>query len=111
MPWILLVIAGGLEVIWAIGLKESHGFSWLVPSLLTVAALLCSFGLLAWALRHLSTRHLSTGHVYAALSGLGVIGVGLTAAFWLYQGMNVPELGIMMAIVGGIVGLKFMTNA
>jgi quaternary ammonium compound-resistance protein SugE len=105
MPWILLVAAGGLEVIWAIGLKESHGFTRLVPSLITVIAMLASFGLLGWAV-----RDLPMGLAYAVWTGIGTLGVVLVGAFWLEEGLNPPQLLCMLAIVAGIVGLKFMSK-
>jgi quaternary ammonium compound-resistance protein SugE len=105
MPWILLVAAGGLEVIWAIGLKESHGFSRLVPSLITIIAMLASFGLLGWAV-----RDLPMGVAYAVWTGIGTLGVVLVGAFWLGEGLNPLQLFCMLAIVAGIVGLKLMTK-
>jgi quaternary ammonium compound-resistance protein SugE len=101
MPWIMLLTAGGLEVIWAIGLKDIHGFAPLIPSLLTVTALMVSFGLLGWAI-----RHLPAGISYAVWTGIAALGVVLIGAFWLGEGMKPLEIACMIAITGGIVGLK-----
>ena len=54
MSWIILVIAGLLEVVWAVGLKYTHGFSRLTPSVITVTAMIVSMALLAWAMKSLS---------------------------------------------------------
>lgn len=53
MSWIILVIAGLLEVVWAVGLKYTHGFSRLTPSVITVTAMIVSMALLAWAMKSL----------------------------------------------------------
>lgn len=53
MSWIILVIAGLLEVVWAVGLKYTHGFSRLTPSVITVTAMIVSLALLAWAMKSL----------------------------------------------------------
>jgi quaternary ammonium compound-resistance protein SugE len=106
MPWILLLTAGGLEVIWAIGLNEIHGFLPLIPSLATVVAMFVSFALAGWAI-----WHLKAGLAYALWVGLGILGVVLVTLFWIGEGMSPLEIGCMMAITGGIIGLKFMTSA
>lgn len=54
MSWIILVIAGLLEVVWAVGLKYTHGFSRLTPSVITVTAMIVSMALLAWAMKFTS---------------------------------------------------------
>ena len=53
MSWIILLIAGLLEVVWAVGLKYTHGFSRLTPSIITIAAMIVSMALLAWAMKTL----------------------------------------------------------
>jgi quaternary ammonium compound-resistance protein SugE len=103
MPWILLAIAGGLETIWALGLREVHGFSSLLPGLVTVSAMLAGFALLAQAIR--SVRHWPVTAAYVVLGALGVV---MPGAFWLQQGMNPAEIGCLLAITGGIVSLQFI---
>lgn len=69
MNWIWLCIAGILEIFWAVGMKYSHGFTRLIPSLLTVAAMLASLGCLALAM-----RTLPLGTAYAVWTGIGTVG-------------------------------------
>ena len=64
MSWIILVIAGLLEVVWAVGLKYTHGFSRLTPSVITVTAMIVSMALLAWAM-----KSLPVGTAYARVDG------------------------------------------
>ena len=72
MSWMLLVLAGLLEVGWAVGLKYTEGFTRLWPSLLTVAAMAASVGLLGLAL-----RHLPLGTAYAVWTGIGTVGTAI----------------------------------
>ena len=66
MSWIILVIAGLLEVVWAVGLKYTHGFSRLTPSVITVTAMIVSLALLAWAMKSLPVgRLMPCGRVLA----------------------------------------------
>lgn len=69
MSWIILVIAGLLEVVWAVGLKYTHGFSRLTPSVITVTAMIVSMALLAWAM-----KSLPVGTAYAVWTGIGAVG-------------------------------------
>lgn len=69
MSWIILFIAGLLEVVWAIGLKYTHGFTRLTPSVITVTAMIVSIVLLSWAM-----RSLPVGTAYAVWTGIGAVG-------------------------------------
>lgn len=66
MSWFVLFIAGLLEVVWAVGLKYTHGFTRVVPSLITVSAMIVSIVLLSWAM-----KSLPTGTAYAVWTGIG----------------------------------------
>ncbi len=68
-----LVIAGLLEVVWAVGLKYTHGFSRLTPSVITVTAMIVSMALLAWAM-----KSLPVGTAYAVWTGIGAVGAAIT---------------------------------
>jgi len=106
MPWIFLIAAGALEIVWAIGLKQSDGFTRLIPSSITIIAMLGSFGLLGWAI-----RDLPIGVAYAVWTGIGTLGVVLISALWLREGLNLLQILCVLAIGGGIVGLKMLTRA
>ncbi|MDR8352206.1 quaternary ammonium compound efflux SMR transporter SugE, partial [Acinetobacter baumannii] len=71
--WIVLFIAGLLEVVWAVGLKYTHGFSRLVPSVITIVAMVVSMALLSWAM-----KTLPVGTAYAVWTGIGAVGAAVT---------------------------------
>ncbi len=101
MAWTWLIIAGLLEVAWAIGLKYTQGFTRLWPSVLTVAAMAGSFGLLAQAL-----RTLPLGTAYAVWTGIGTVGTVVVGVLWLGESASPWRLLCVLLILGGIVGLK-----
>lgn len=103
--WFLLVIAGGLEVAWAIGLKYSRGFTRFWPSVGTAAALIASVLLLARAL-----RHIPVGTGYAVWTGIGAAGTALLGIVLFAEPANAARLGCVALIVAGIIGLK-LTSA
>jgi quaternary ammonium compound-resistance protein SugE len=73
MSWFILFIAGLLEVVWAVGLKYTHGFSRLVPSVITIVAMVISMALLSWAM-----KTLPVGTAYAVWTGIGAVGAAVT---------------------------------
>jgi quaternary ammonium compound-resistance protein SugE len=99
--WTLLLIAGLLEVVWAVGLKYTAGFTRLLPSAVTVTAMGISIVLLARALR---TIPVGTG--YAVWTGIGAVGTALIGILVLGEPRNAGRLLALGAIIGGIVGLK-----
>lgn len=101
MPWLLLVLAGLLEVGWAIGLKYTDGFSRLWPSLFTVASMAASVLLLGLALR---TLPVGTG--YAVWTGIGTVGTAMLGIALLGDSAHPVRLGCIALILVGIVGLK-----
>ncbi|HYE03997.1 MAG TPA: quaternary ammonium compound efflux SMR transporter SugE [Planctomycetota bacterium] len=105
MAWILIVIAGLLEVVWAVGLKYTHGFSRPGPSLITVAAMIASIVLLGLALR---TLPVGTG--YAVWTGIGTVGAAIVGIVLLGEPAGALRLGCIGLIVVGIIGLKFSTS-
>ncbi|WP_028920722.1 quaternary ammonium compound efflux SMR transporter SugE [Pseudoxanthomonas suwonensis] len=105
MAWIYLVLAGLLEVVWAVGLKYSEGFTRLVPSVVTGVAMLGSFWLLATALK---TLPLGTG--YAVWVGIGAVGTALLGMIVFREPATVARLLCIGLIVAGIVGLKLTTR-
>ena len=104
MAWFVLVISGLLETAWAAALNASQGFSRLWPSVTFVVTLVLSMAGLAYALR---TIPLGTG--YAVWVSIGVVGTALIGAFFLGEGFNVPKALCLIAIVGGVVGLKVLS--
>lgn len=104
MAWALLVLAGLLEIVWALGLKHTEGFSRLWPSLWTLAAMAASFTLLSLALK---TLPVGTG--YAVWVGIGAVGTAIVGIVWLGEPANAGRLLSLGLILVGIVGLKLST--
>ncbi|MFK5761105.1 quaternary ammonium compound efflux SMR transporter SugE [Escherichia coli] len=105
MSWIILVIAGLLEVVWAVGLKYTHGFSRLTPSVINVTAMIVSMALLAWAM-----KSLPVGTAYAVWTGIGAVGAAITGIVLLGESANPMRLASLALIVLGIIGLKLSTH-
>jgi quaternary ammonium compound-resistance protein SugE len=101
MAWIYLLIAGVLEVFWAISLKYTDGFSKLWPSLSTVAGMIASFYFLAQALK---TIPVGTG--YAIWTGIGAAGTAILGIVLFAEPASLARLFCLGLIVAGIVGLK-----
>jgi quaternary ammonium compound-resistance protein SugE len=101
MAWIALTVAGLLEVVWAIALKESDGFTRPVPSVIGVAAAIASFALLTAAL-----RSLPVGTAYAIWVGMGALGVALVGIVALGEAATPARLGCLALILAGVIGLK-----
>lgn len=104
MAWIYLFVAGLLEIGWAVGLKYTHGFSRLVPSVLTLAAMAGSVGLLGLAL-----RNLPLGTAYAIWTGIGTVGTAIFGMLVLGEPAGAMRLGCIALIVAGILGLKLLS--
>ena len=106
MAWTYLIIAGVLEVVWAIGLKYTEGFTKLVPSLVTGVALVASMVFLALAL-----RAIPVGTGYAIWTGIGAVGTAILGIILFAEPATLARLGCIGLIVAGIVGLKLVTPA
>lgn len=102
MAWIYLLIAGLLEVGWAIGLKYTDGFKRLWPGVWTVAAMVASFYFLSQALR---TIPVGTG--YAVWTGIGAVGTAALGIILFAESAALPRLACIGLIVVGILGLKW----
>ena len=105
MSWIILFVAGLLEVVWAIGLKYTHGFTRLTPSVITVTAMIVSIVLLSWAM-----RSLPVGTAYAVWTGIGAVGAAITGILLLGESASLARIASLALIVAGIVGLKLSTH-
>jgi quaternary ammonium compound-resistance protein SugE len=102
MVWIYLIIAGVFEVIWAMGLKYSHGFTKLFPSLITLGGMVVSFYLLS-----LASKSLPIGTAYAVWTGIGALGAVLLGIFLFNEPVNILRIVFLCLILVGILGLKF----
>ncbi|KQX43079.1 molecular chaperone [Devosia sp. Root436] len=104
MAWVYLVIAGIFEMGWAIGLKYTEGFTRLVPTTLTVLAMVISVALLGLAL-----RDLPVGTGYAVWTGIGTVGTALLGMYLFGDPATAARLASIGLIVAGIVGLKVLS--
>jgi quaternary ammonium compound-resistance protein SugE len=105
MAWVVLFLAGLLEVTWAIGLKYTEGFTRLWPSVGTAVALVGSMGLLGIAL-----RTLPLGTAYAVWTGIGTIGTTVLGVVLFGEPATAFRLGCIALIVAGILGLKLASG-
>jgi quaternary ammonium compound-resistance protein SugE len=101
MPWVWLIIAGILEVAWAVGLKYTDGFSRLWPTVATVVLMLGSFWCLAQAV-----RVLPLGTSYAIWTGIGAVGTAIAGIVLFKEPATAARLACIVLIVAGIAGLK-----
>ncbi|ELP6744174.1 quaternary ammonium compound efflux SMR transporter SugE [Salmonella enterica] len=105
MSWSILLIAGLLEVVWAVGLKYTHGFSRLPPSIITITAMVISMALLSWAM-----KTLPVGTAYAIWTGIGAVGAAITGILLLGESASPARLLSLGLIVAGIIGLKLSAH-
>jgi quaternary ammonium compound-resistance protein SugE len=101
VSWILLVLAGLLEVAWAVGLKSTHGFTRLWPSLWVGAAIAGSLYLLA-----LAQRGLPIAVAYAVWMGIGAAGTALVSAVFLREALNPLQWVFFALLIAGVAGMK-----
>jgi quaternary ammonium compound-resistance protein SugE len=104
MAWLYLFVAGLFEIGWAIGLKYTEGFTRLVPSLLTIGAMIVSLALLGLAL-----KTLQVGTAYAVWTGIGAVGTAALGIYLFGEPATAARLASIGLIVAGIVGLKLVT--
>jgi quaternary ammonium compound-resistance protein SugE len=104
MEWIYLIIAGFLEVGWALGLKYSKGFTEITPSILTIIGMAASFYFLS-----LSLKSLPLGNAYAIWTGIGTVGTVVLGIILFKEPINIMRVLCIMFIVLGIVGLKLIS--
>lgn len=103
MAWVYLIVAGGLEIIWAVGLKYTDGFTRPVPSAIAASALVASVVLLSLAL-----RDLPVGTAYAIWTGIGITGTAILGMALLGDSASAPRLVCIALVVTGIAGLKIL---
>jgi quaternary ammonium compound-resistance protein SugE len=105
LPWIYLLIAGLLEIVWAIGLKYTDGFSKLTPSVITISAMIASIWLLALAL-----KSIPVGTGYAIWTGIGAVGTAILGIMLFAESANPLRIACIALIVIGIAGLKLASG-
>ncbi|AZN38636.1 DMT family transporter [Paenibacillus albus] len=103
MAWLFLLIAGLLEICWAYGLQASHGFTRLVPSVITVSLLIISFMFFSTAM-----RKIEIGTAYAVFTGIGTVGTVITGILFLDEPVDVLKLVFIALLMSGIIGLKMI---
>ncbi|MBY8871075.1 ligand-binding protein SH3 [Micromonospora sp. PLK6-60] len=101
MAWIVLVLSGLLETVWAIALDRSAGFSRPVPTAVFGVSLVASMAGLAYAL-----RDIPVGTGYAVWVGIGAVGTALVGMLALGEPANLPRIACLALVVAGVVGLK-----
>ncbi|WP_219117854.1 quaternary ammonium compound efflux SMR transporter SugE [Janthinobacterium sp. UMAB-56] len=105
MAWILLLIAGMLEVVWAYAMKLSEGFTKLTPSVMTIVMMIASFGLLSIAM-----RTLPLGTAYTVWTGIGAVGAFIVGIVLLGEQLNTMRVCAAVLIVCGIVLMKLSSS-
>ena len=101
MAWFALLFAGLLEVVWAFSMKQSEGFTRLVPSLITLFAMIVSFALLSWAM-----RSLPLGTAYTIWTGIGAVGAFIIGIIFLGESASAMRIAAAGLIVSGLVMMK-----
>lgn len=105
MSWLYLILAGLLEIAWAIGLKYTHGFTRLWPSVATIVGMILSFFLLSQALK---TIPVGTG--YAIWTGIGAAGTAILGMIFFNESREAARIVCLLLIVSGVIGLKFFAT-
>jgi quaternary ammonium compound-resistance protein SugE len=106
MAWFLVILAGLLETGFAVSLKQSDGFSRLLPTLLFAVFALSSFGLLT-----LSLKYLDVGPAYAVWTGIGAAGTVVVGMAWLNEPVTALKLASVGLVIAGVVGLQLSGGA
>ena len=106
MNWFILFVAGLFEVVWAVGLKYTDGFTRLGPSVGTAVAMAISTVLLAIAL-----KTLPVGTAYAVWVGIGAVGTAIAGIILFGESLSTLKIVSMVLLVAGMAGLKLSTSA
>lgn len=105
MPWLQLLIAALFEIVWAVGLKYTHGFSRTIPSMITIGGMLGSFYFLS-----LAVRALPIGTAYAVWTGIGALGTAVFGMIFFHESRDLIRLASIGLILLGVVGLRLSTR-
>lgn len=105
MAWVILIIAGLLEVVWAYCMKVSDGFTKLTPSILTIIFMIASFALLSSAM-----KSLPLGTAYTVWTGIGAIGSFLVGIFFLNEPASAMRMLAAVLIISGLILMKLSSS-
>jgi len=105
VAWICLLFAGLLEIVWAVAMKQSEGFTRLAPTLITLAGMIASFWLLAVAM-----RSLPLGTAYTIWTGIGAVGAFVVGIVFLGEQISVMRISAAVLIVSGLVLMKLASS-
>ncbi len=105
MKWLMLTLAGILEVTWALAMKYSNGFTRVIPTIITFIGYIASAIFLALAI-----KKLPLGTAYAMWTGFGIIGTSILGIFLFNEKLTFPQIICVMLIVIGITGLKMLSK-
>lgn len=105
MSWVVLIIAGMLEIVWAVGLRYTEGFTRPLPSIATVAAMAASLYLLSVAM-----RTLPTGLAYAVWVGIGLVGATIVSVAIQHEVLTAARIISLALIILGLIGLKWSSG-
>jgi quaternary ammonium compound-resistance protein SugE len=106
MAWLLLLAAGLCEIVWAIGLKYTQGFTRIVPTVITITAMIVSIVMLGVAM-----KSLPVGTSYAIWVGIGATGTAILGIILFGEATNFGRLASLTLLIAGIIGLKLTTPA
>lgn len=106
MAWVYLVFAGLLEVVWAYAMKQSLGFTRPMPTIVTLIAMIASFGLLS-----ISMKALPLGTAYMIWTGIGAVGAFVVGIVMLGEQISAMRVIAALMIVGGLVTMKLSTDS
>jgi quaternary ammonium compound-resistance protein SugE len=104
MAWLVLILAGCFEIVWASAMKQSHGFSRLWPSVVTIGGMIVSFALLSW-----SMRSLPLGTAYTIWTGIGAVGAFVVGVMVFGEAVTPMRVLAALLIIGGLVLMKLST--
>ena len=105
LAWAALIFAGLLEIIWAVSMKYSEGFTRLLPSILTVVFIAISIYLLSFA-----TKHIPMGTAYAIWVGIGAAGVAIYGMLFFNEPSSLSHTACLALIISGVVGLNLLSQ-
>ena len=105
MSWVYLFIAGLTEIAWAIGLKQTHGWTRLWPSVITAVLMVVSFAFLSLAL-----KTLPIGTAYAVWTGIGAVGTAIVGIYFFGEPRDAVRIFCIVLIIAGVAGLKVFSR-